>query len=332
MADVVVTDRLSQRYTRYVKQAGLRGALSDFFHRAAEEFSALSDVSIRIAKGEIVGILGPNGAGKTTLMKLVAGLLHPSEGTVTACGHTPHHRRREFLSQLGLVLGQKSQLAWDLPAADTLLLLKEIYRIPKPTYIDRVKHLSQLFEVEEQLTVPVRKLSLGQRMKCELIASLVHHPRLLLLDEPTIGLDIASQRAMHMFIRRINTELGTTILLSSHYTRDIEELANRAIILLAGQTVYDGTLRGLQRYGELSKVIVEVSESELDTTMLSKVPFQVSLKENVMECVVPTDSVPDVIRILADTFNISAISTEHRPLEDTLFKLFSEKPSEALTK
>jgi len=232
------------------KRPGLRGALKGLFRREFRDVQAVRDVSFQIQAGELVGFLGPNGAGKTTTLKMLSGLLTPTRGEAKVLGHVPWKRERPFQKQLTMVMGQRSQLWWDLPAWDSFLLNKEIYEIPKPQFEETVHELSTLLEIKDLLEVPVKKLSLGQRMKAELACALLHRPRVLLLDEPTIGLDVVMQKKVRDFILAYNHRWKAAILLTSHNMDDVSELCSRAILINHGRLLFDGSLPQLQaRFG-----------------------------------------------------------------------------------
>ena len=239
---VIEVRGLTRKFRIYKKQPGLTGALKGLFARKYETIVAVDAVSFTIEKGECVGFLGPNGAGKTTMLKMLAGLLHPSTGTASVLGFTPWERKHEYRRQFALLLGQKNQLWWDLPARESLALNGKIYRIPPSEFHRRVDELTELLRVSDKLDVMVRELSLGERMKFELVAALLHQPKVLFLDEPTIGLDVVSQKTVREFLRDYNRRSRTTILLTSHYMSDIEELCDRTIIIDEGRLFFDGPL------------------------------------------------------------------------------------------
>jgi ABC-2 type transport system ATP-binding protein len=224
------------------KEPGLAGAIKGLFSRQYREVHAVRAINFHIQEGELVGFLGPNGAGKTTTLKMLSGLLHPTSGEATVLGHVPWKREIEFQKQFTMVMGQRTQLWWDLPAWDSFLLNKEIYEIPKAQFDDTVAELSTLLEIQDLLEIPVKKLSLGQRMKAELACSLLHRPRVLLLDEPTIGLDVLMQQKVRDFIRAYNQKYKATILLTSHNMEDVSELCTRLILINHGQILFDGSL------------------------------------------------------------------------------------------
>jgi len=239
---------LSKTFRVPLKEPGIRGAVKGLFYRQYRDVSAVQDVSFTVREGELVGFLGPNGAGKTTTLKMLAGLLHPSSGDAQVLGYVPWKRQRAYQKQFTMVMGQRSQLWWDLPAWDSFLLNREIYEIPKTQFDETVKELADLLELQELLDTPVKKLSLGQRMKAELACSLLHRPKLLLLDEPTIGLDVIMQNKLRKFILEYNKRRKATILLTSHNMEDIAELCPRVILINHGRLLFDGSLVDFQAH------------------------------------------------------------------------------------
>jgi ABC-2 type transport system ATP-binding protein len=240
---MIEVDKLTKSFFVHKKEAGLLGSVRSLFKREKIEKVAVSEVSFRIGEGEIVGLVGANGAGKTTLVKMLAGIIFPTRGDARVLGYRPWERNDDLRRQIALIMGQKAQLWWDLPAADCFLLLREIYRIPKQRFDASLGALVELLDVKEQLNIQIRRLSLGERMKMELIAALLHSPRVVYLDEPTIGLDITTQRSIREFILRYQSERRPAMILTSHYMEDIERLCRRIMIIRDGTIVYDGSLQ-----------------------------------------------------------------------------------------
>ena len=230
--------------------AGFSQAVKALFHREYEEIPALDDVSFTIRDGEMVGYIGPNGAGKSSTIKVLSGILTPDSGQCLVNGRTPWKDRVAHVKEIGVVFGQRTQLWWDVPVADSFELLKEIYTVPDQTYQENLEELTQLLDLGDLLRTPARQLSLGQRMRCEIAASLLHSPKILFLDEPTIGLDAVSKLAVRDFILRLNRERGTTVLLTTHDMQDIEALASRVLLIGRGKILLDGTLEDIRRGGE----------------------------------------------------------------------------------
>src|SRR5437588_2198519 len=247
---IIEAEGLTKTYRVFQKQPGLWGAVRGLLYRTYKEVRAVEDVTFAIEPGEMVAFLGPNGAGKTTTLKMLAGLIYPSHGKAQVLGYIPWNRPDAFRRQFSLVMGQKNQLWWDLPASDSFQLHKEIYSLDQAAFTKTLGELTELFGVKELTRQPVRELSLGERMKMELIAALLHQPQLLLLDEPTIGLDVIAQVTIQKCLRDYNSLRGVTILLTSHYMRDVEALCSRVLVITHGRVVYDGSLTGIaDRFG-----------------------------------------------------------------------------------
>lgn len=260
MSAIRVRD-LSKSYRVAVKQPGLRGALRHLFKREHREIAAVQSVSFDVEPGEVVGFLGANGAGKTTTLKMLTGLVRPTSGEATVAGQVPFERKRAFLHGITLVMGQKQQLLWDLPALDSLEVNAAVYEIPPREAATRIGELAEMLDIAPQLRQAVRKLSLGERMKCELLAALLHRPQILLLDEPTLGLDVNAQDAMRRFLREYNQRYGATVLLTSHYMADITALCPRVLMIHEGKLVYDGSLSGLvERFAPYREVRLELAQ------------------------------------------------------------------------
>jgi ABC-2 type transport system ATP-binding protein len=252
---IVHVDHLSKSFDYYKKPLGLKNSMKNLFFRQKLTKDAVSGISFEIDEGEMVGFLGPNGAGKTTTLKMLSGILHPTGGQASVLGFTPWERKKAFKMQFAIVMGQKNQLWWDLPANESLYLNKCIYEIDDHTYQSTLAELTELLDVKGLLDVQVRRLSLGERMKMELIAALIHKPRLIFLDEPTIGLDILSQKKFRQFFKYYNQQKKATIILTSHYMEDVEDLCKRAIIINQGQIVFDGDLQRVNQVFAQSKII-----------------------------------------------------------------------------
>lgn len=242
---LIKVNDLVKNYSTYKKEPGITGSLKSMFSRKYETVKAVENISFEIDEGELIGFIGPNGAGKTTTLKCLSGLLYPTSGDIEVLGFTPQQRKKEFLKDIGLIMGQKNQLWWDLPAIDTFILQKEIYEIPASKYKKTLTDLLDLLDANDIYKVPVKKLSLGQRMKMEIIATLLHNPKVLFLDEPTIGLDVVMQKTLRSFIKEYNNKYKATIILTSHYMKDVEELCKRVIVINHGKILYDGQLSNL---------------------------------------------------------------------------------------
>lgn len=280
----IVVQGLTKDYSYFEKEEGLRGSLKALFMRNHLTRRAVKEFSFTLDSGGMVGLMGPNGAGKTTLIKMLAGILHPTAGSASVLRHDPSHPTDAYKKQYALVMGQKSQLWWDLPAMDTFLLNRAIYEIPESIFRQRVGQYSEIFGVRDLLKVPVRQLSLGERMKMELIASLLHGPQVLFLDEPTIGLDAIAQRQIRELVRQVNHEHGVAVLLTSHYMEDIRSLCERVMVIRMGQKIYDGALDALlDRYKEVMTVTLRFSSAcawqpPADVECLSQTPDQLTAR------------------------------------------------------
>jgi ABC-2 type transport system ATP-binding protein len=264
----IIVRNLSKTFRYYKKEVGLKSSIRNLFRRETLFKQAVNEVSFEIAEGEMVGFLGPNGAGKTTTLKMLSGILFPTEGHISVQGYIPWERKKEFKKKFAIVMGQKSQLWWDLPASESLHLNRHIYEVEEQQFRHTVAELAELLDVKEQLNVQVRRLSLGERMKLELIAALLHRPKVLFLDEPTIGLDILSQRKIREFLKAYNQQYRTTVLLTSHYMNDIEDLCRRSIIINGGSVVYDGDLaRVNDLLGQKKMMKIKLSERAQDAQL-----------------------------------------------------------------
>src|SRR5450755_667402 len=257
MGSTVISVRsLHKHYTVHKRPPGLKAAFSSLFRRIPTTVKAVDGISFEIAAGERVGFLGPNGAGKTTTLKVLSGLLYPSSGEVSVDGHLPQRREDAFLKKIMLVMGQKQQLLWDLPPSETFALNCAIYEVPEPEFRRRMAELTELLELQELVNKPTRSLSLGERMKCELAAALVHGPKVLFLDEPTIGLDVSMQAIVRDFVKRYNEQNGATLILTSHYMEDVARLCPRVVVIDRGTIAYDGALDALVERTRPDKRIV----------------------------------------------------------------------------
>jgi ABC-2 type transport system ATP-binding protein len=321
-ADVIKVRDLSKHYRVHEREPGLIGSLRSFVHRKYRTVRAVDAISFEIAPGEIVGFLGPNGAGKTTTLKMLSGLLHPTAGEVTVAGFTPKQRQREFLTTITMVMGQKQQLVWDLPAEDTFLLNKVIYDVPEEIYRRRLADLTDMLDLQDLLKRQVRKLSLGERMKCELAAALLHGPKVLFLDEPTIGLDVNMQQALRGFIADYNARHGATILLTSHYMADVTALCRRVIVIDQGRLIFDGDLRVLVERNALGKVLKLRFREPQPRERLAAFGEVDSCTGLEAEMHVPRDAVTALAARLLAELPVADISIEDIPVEEIIGKLF----------
>ena len=322
---IIRADALTKIYRTYKKAPGLSGALKGLFKRDYEEVAAARNVSFQVGRGELVGFLGPNGAGKTTTLKMLAGLLYPSSGTANVLGYTPWERADGYRRQFALLLGQKNQLWWDLPARESLELNARIYGIPPEKFEKTVDELTALLAVREKLSVMVRELSLGERMKMELIAALLHEPRVLFLDEPTIGLDVVSQKTVREFLREHNERRKTTILLTSHYMADIQELCQRVIIIDKGTIFFDGALSEvLDRFADFKIITIQfASATKLDEHALARFGEVVGRSDLALKLKVKRDHVITACKELLDTLPVQDIDIQEVPIEEIIRKIFA---------
>jgi ABC-2 type transport system ATP-binding protein len=325
----IIADRLVKTYRVFRKQPGWGGAVRSLFHREYAAVRAVQDVSFQIDQGEIVAFLGPNGAGKTTTLKLLAGLIYPTSGTATVLGHVPWQREHAYRRRFSLVMGQKNQLWWDLPAQESFVLHREIYGLDRDAFARRLDELTDLLSVRALVRQPVRELSLGERMRMELIAALLHDPELLLLDEPTIGLDVVSQRKVQDFLRHYQAERKITVLLTSHYMKDVEALCRRAIVINQGRIKHDGPLAEiLDRFSAHKLIQLQFANGALPDDLsqygrlVEQTPPRVKLE-------VPRTRIPEVLSAILAKYAVEDVGVMERPLEEVIAELFtsSEDPS-----
>lgn len=323
----VIAENLVKTYRVADKAPGLGGTLRHLIHRKHRTIEAVKGVSFQIAPGEVVGFLGPNGAGKTTAIKMLTGLVHPTSGKARVLGYEPFQRKSDFLRQITLVMGNKQQLIWDLPAADSLRLNAAVYGIDPRVAQQRIDVLTERLDVREQLTQPVRKLSLGQRMKCELIAALLHHPKVLFLDEPTLGLDVNAQTQVRGFLREYNAQNGASILLTSHYMADITALCDRVIVIHHGTLMYDGRLDALtQRFAPFREVKLELGEP-CDDDRLKAFGEVESNTGQEARLLVQRDRLTATVNDLLRELNINDLTVTDPPIEQVIERVFSEHES-----
>jgi ABC-2 type transport system ATP-binding protein len=323
---VIDVQALSKTYRVHKRPAGFWPAFRSLFHRQYEPVQALAGVSFSIAPGERVGFLGPNGAGKTTTLKILSGLLYPTSGQAKVAGFEPRQRSPEFLRTITLVMGQKQQLLWDLPPVETYAMNRALYDIPRAEADATLKELIELLEIGPLVGKPTRQLSLGERMKCELAAALLHRPKVLFLDEPTIGLDVAMQARMRQFIKDYNERHGASVILTSHYMEDVAALCPRIIVIDKGHLVYDGDLRGLARRIKPEKrITVRLSRPE-DAAALGRVGALKLIRQTDTEAVlaVTADKLNESLRELLSALPATDLSVEDPPLEEVMREVFQQ--------
>jgi ABC-2 type transport system ATP-binding protein len=325
---LLTATNLAKTYRVYQKKSGLLGAVRGLWRREYKEVKAVAGVSFSIEPGEVVAFLGPNGAGKTTTLKMLAGLVYPTSGTAQVMGFLPWERRDAFRRQFSLIMGQKNQLWWDLPAADSFQLHREIYSLPKEQCDRTIGELTELFGVEKLTSQPVRELSLGERMKMELIAALLHQPQLLLLDEPTIGLDVVAQVKIQECLREYNRARGVTILLTSHYMRDVEALCKRVLVINHGHMVWDGPLSGIvQKFGQ-EKILKLQFEGPAPAGLEQY--GTLSVRSGPMaELRVLRPKVAATLNQLLDQHDVVDVSVQDLPLEQMIARVFAESLQDA---
>lgn len=319
----IVADNLCKTYRVYQKREGILASIQGLFHRRYKTVNAVRNVSFSIDEGEMVAFLGPNGAGKTTTLKLLSGLIYPNSGSAAVLGYVPWRRDNAFRRRFSLVMGQKNQLWWDLPAQESFRLHREIYRIPAGDFDRRQAELTEMLEVSQLVGQPVRELSLGERMRMELIAALLHSPEVLLLDEPTIGLDVVSQRRVQEFLKYYQSQRKITVILTSHYMKDVEALCKRTIIINDGQIKHDGPLAEIIERFSLSKVIqlqfaVDETPGNLERfgEVLEFIPPRAKIR-------VERSRVPEVLGALLAEYRIEDVGVQDRPLEEVIAEMFA---------
>ncbi len=319
---IIQIDQLTKSYRVYQKKEGLAESVRGLFRREYKTIEAVRGISLKVEPGEFVAFLGPNGAGKTTTLKLLSGVIYPTSGTASVMGFVPWKRDMEYRRRFALVMGQKNQLWWDLPAQESFRLHQQIYSIDRSTFDDNLSELTSLLDVQKLLGRPVRELSLGERMKMELIAALLHSPDVLFLDEPTIGLDVIAQRNIQQFLKHYQEKRQITILLTSHYMKDVSALCQRVVVIAQGILQYDGSLSGIVDSFSGSKVIqlqlgLEQSSAGLDR-------FGESLKTDLprVSIRVPRQNVSRVLAEILNNYAIDDVAVEDPPLEEVIASLF----------
>jgi ABC-2 type transport system ATP-binding protein len=314
---------LRKHFDVHERPPGVAAAFRSLFRRQTKSVAAVDGIDLDIASGERVGFLGPNGAGKTTTLKVLSGLLHPTSGEVAVDGHEPRRREDAFLKKIMLVLGQKQQLLWDLPPSETFELNRAVYDVPRAQYRATLRELTELLELGNLVNKPARTLSLGERMKCELAAALIHRPRVLFLDEPTIGLDVSMQAVVRDFVKRYNEQNGATLILTSHYMEDVARLCPRVVVIDRGKIVYDGALDALIERTRPDKRIVLRFARAVDAHDLEALGHLVrhGAGESVLQ--VPKDAVNGVVGRALAQLPVSDLTVESAPLEEVMSDLFA---------
>lgn len=332
-ADTVIeAEGLHKRFHVTVRDAGMRGSLRALVRRRTRTVAAVTDVSFSLQHGEVVGFLGPNGAGKTTTLKMLSGLLHPSEGSARVLGFEPHRRDRGFLERISLVMGQRQQLVWDLPAIDSFNMLRVIYDLPRSSFQSQLRDLRALLDLDPVIDKPVRQLSLGERMRCELAAGLLHRPDVLFLDEPTLGLDVQAQRRVREFVGEYAMQSGATVLLTSHYMADIEALCDRVVVIHHGRLQFDGPLRDLADRASDRKLItvrlepasVGASDDEAARVLVAGAGDVVAIAAGEVVVEVPRGEVRERLGLLLAIEDVLDFTVEDEPIERVMERVFEQ--------
>ncbi len=325
---IIEVENLSKIYRTQKRLPGLGGAFKGLFNREYTEVRAVDGVSFNIEEGELVGFLGPNGAGKTTTLKMLSGILFPTSGTAKVMGFTPWERKNEYRRQFALVMGQKNQLWWDLPAQESLYLNKEIYGVEDEAYQKVLDEMTELLQVKKLLGIMVRELSLGERMKFELIASLLHRPRVLFLDEPTIGLDVVAQKNIREFIKDYNRRTKTTILLTSHYMNDIQALCERVVVINHGKKIFDGRLDDVvEKFSQTKLISVSFKNGGVSREQMAALGEVLEYTKAKSVLKVPREKVKSASNEILNQFDVDDINIEEVPIEEVIEKVFKGSES-----
>lgn len=322
---MIQLEGISKSYKIAKRQSGLRQAVKALFYREQTIIEALTDISFSINQGEMVGYIGPNGAGKSTTIKIMSGILVPDTGACTIMGYTPWKDRTEYVRNIGVVFGQRSQLWWDVPVMDSFELLKDIYKVAQQDYQPTINLLIETLELQTIIHSPVRQLSLGQRMRCEIAASLIHNPKILFLDEPTIGLDAVSKIAVREFIKTINKEKGVTVILTTHDMNDIEALADRVILIGKGSKLYDGALEELRkRFGTHKTITADYRKNLIPVNIPGASTLFWSPERIILTVDTELIKTSDIIAQLSSQVDLQDVTIEPQPIEEMIVQLYKE--------
>jgi len=319
MQPIIVVNNLKKTYKTHERESGLINAVKSLFHRKYEYKQALKGISFEVEEGEILGFIGPNGAGKSTAIKALSGVLFPSSGEVNVMGFIPWKDRVKYVKNIGVVFGQKEQLWWDLPAVDTFYLHKDLYEIDEKEFNKRLKHMVNVLQIGDVMKTPVRDLSLGERMKCKILAALIHNPKLVFLDEPSIGLDIIAKERLIDFIKDVNKKYNTTFLVTTHDMQDIERLCKRIVIINHGEIIYDGYLEQIKdKY--LKKKVVDVKFEDRKTSfnlkgckIIQKTKYEIKIELDLEK-----NSIKNLVNYLLSNFEIVDINVQNPPIEEII--------------
>ncbi|HWT74236.1 MAG TPA: ATP-binding cassette domain-containing protein [Mobilitalea sp.] len=322
--NIIQTKNLTKTYQRFTKEPGLKESIKSLFKREFVTKTAVADFDITVQEGEFIGLIGPNGAGKTTLVKMLTGIIAPTSGEISVVSYYPNHLENDFKKQYAVVMGQKSQLFFELSAADTFLLFKELYHIPEEEFQKNLDYFVKLFGVSEILDVQVRTLSLGERMKMELIVALLHNPKILFLDEPTIGLDAVAQKQIRKFLKEVNETKGTTIILTSHYMEDIKLLCKRCVVINGGVKLYDGDTDTLfQKYQTHKKITISLEQEEYcslnqEYTLLEELPYKITL-------LIRKELSQELLKDVLSRYELSDITIEEEDIGNVVERIYDDK-------
>ncbi len=327
----IKVSNISKSFKTYNRDPGLKGAFKSFFNRQYTDFHALQNIDLNINKGEILGILGENGAGKTTLIKLMVGLLHPTSGDININNYTPWNRDNNFLKMITVVMGQKNQLWWDIPASESFLLNKRIYQIDNDNYNQILNEMVELLDVKDKLHTQVRRLSLGERMKMEIIASLLHKPKIIMLDEPSLGLDVLSQAKIREFVKYYNEQYKATFIITSHYMNDIDSMCKRVFVMNKGKGLYDGNFSTLiKKINPTKKLIYTFDTIPDDKTLTSlRNNFKFELNNNILVAQLNDTLLNQLLQKLFKISTTQSFLIEELPVEETM-RSFFENPEKYL--
>ena len=322
---------ISKSFKTYSRDPGLKGAFKSFFNRQYTDFHALKNINLNIGEGEILGILGENGAGKTTLIKLMVGLLHPTDGNIKVNNYTPWDRKYDFLKMITVVMGQKNQLWWDIPASESFLLNKRIYQIDDSIYNQILNEMVELLDVKHKLNTQVRRLSLGERMKMEIIASLLHRPKIIMLDEPTLGLDVMSQSKIREFVKYYNQQYNATFIITSHYMNDIDSMCKRVFVMNKGEGLYDGDFSDLVKKINPTKKLIYTFDKTPSNELINNLRsiFDFKLENNILIAQLDDKLLNNLLKELFKVSNSQSFVIEDLPVEETM-RSFFENPQNYL--
>lgn len=322
----IETRALRKVYVSHRKQPGAAGAIRSLFARERVEVEAVKSIDLQIQVGERVGFLGPNGAGKTTTLKMLSGILFPTSGEAKVLGYTPSDRKPAMLRQIALVMGNKQQLWWDLPAVDSFGVIRELYEVPESVYRSRLARLIEALDLGDKVNTQVRKLSLGERMKCELVAALLYGPRVVFLDEPTLGLDVVSQKRIREFLLELHREQETTLLLTSHYMQDVQELCDRVVVIDHGQVVFEGTLDVMaSRFNDVRRVRLTFSRPIVESDDLQRFGRVIESTAEMATIEIPHAETTRATAAMLEALPVSDVSIESVDIEEVMRDLFARK-------